>query len=652
MTWRKIVRNATVAFAFAATLGGPADASGPRTLLFYGNSFTRGYGSAEAESYGGVPEVVKQLAIAAGYPEPRVENAAVNNQSLAWHLANNTSVITDPADFQEVPDFRWDAVVMQEFSTKPTHIGDPAGFRADAVALLAAVRSHSPAARAVLYETWARAPGHEFYAGDPPLFPGGPAQMQQELRENYTLARQDLLAVHGPDSAIVARVGDAWEATGWNDLFADDLWHANTRGTYLAGLIIFATVYGQPTTVGLPGLFPSLTQQDALYLQRVADAFLPPGVRRDLNGDGDVDQDDIAVFVVCATGPGVPYRPADLPEPPPGCPLTPDIRGIIAADLDLDGDVDQTDFGLLQANLSRRPPSLQFERWDLTFHLPQGTGTDSGSNTVSTTDASMPSVGLSAVDIVTQNPPAWLMVPASVNAATPFAVAVNVTGLPAGWHYARIYGSAAGYESASFTVRLNLTPAVPPQTLLFDFGIHSQQTAGNWNNVTDQQGSIAGVVDSQGNSTGISLTVTDAFWPGANTNGTTAPTGDAAIFDVQATRDSLFGNTVEFGGSTEPTAGFTLAGLSTDPGATYTFTFFASRMGASENRETAYGVAGANSGTAYLNPADNQDAVAVVSGIAPAANGTITVTLGPGPNNINPYGFYYLGAMRVVRNAP
>jgi hypothetical protein len=62
--------------AVATLFSGIASAEGPKNLLFYGNSFTLGVGSNEAISFGGVPEVVKQLAAAAGYPEPRVENAA------------------------------------------------------------------------------------------------------------------------------------------------------------------------------------------------------------------------------------------------------------------------------------------------------------------------------------------------------------------------------------------------------------------------------------------------------------------------------------------------------------------------------------------------------------------------------------------------
>lgn len=185
-------------------------------------------------------------------------------------------------------------------------------------------------------------------------------------------------------------------------------------------------------------------------------------------------------------------------------------------------------------------------------------------------------------------------------------------------------------------------------TMYFDFGDQNQLTSGNYNNITHLQQPIADAIDSIGGLTGISLTITDAFYPGSNTGGTTTPTGDAAMFDVQATRDNLFGHTYDFPPQTaNPTGAFTLAGLSTAPGVTYDFTFFGSRMGVGDNRETAYDVAGDNSGLTYLNTANNATDVALVSGIAADANGEIVVTVSAGPNNTSANGFFYIGAMKV-----
>jgi len=51
----------------------------------------------------------------------------------------------------------------------------------------------------------------------------------------------------------------------------------------------------------------------------------------DLNGDCQINSDDVAAFMSCFSGPSVPYAP-----------------GCAAADLDQDNDVDQDDFGILQ----------------------------------------------------------------------------------------------------------------------------------------------------------------------------------------------------------------------------------------------------------------------------------------------------------------
>lgn len=76
--------------------------------------------------------------------------------------------------------------------------------------------------------------------------------------------------------------------------------------------------------------------------------YAPISPRSDFDEDGDVDADDLAIFEACATGPAVPYTPASLPEPAPGCTLTADGDNHIAADFDDDGDVDQSDFGIVQ----------------------------------------------------------------------------------------------------------------------------------------------------------------------------------------------------------------------------------------------------------------------------------------------------------------
>lgn len=188
-------------------------------------------------------------------------------------------------------------------------------------------------------------------------------------------------------------------------------------------------------------------------------------------------------------------------------------------------------------------------------------------------------------------------------------------------------------------------------TIYYDFGDSSQLTAGNYNNIiVNTNGpavlSIADSIDSTGALTGVGLSAS-GFYPGSNTSGTTTPSGAAAIFDPQATRDNAFGHTGAFGGNPDASlATVSLAGL--NPALTYDFTFFGSRAGVTDNRETAYALAGANSSTVYLNTSANTSNVAVAAGIIPTASGTISIQVSAGPNNSNSSKFYYLGAMQIL----
>jgi hypothetical protein len=149
------------------------------------------------------------------------------------------------------------------------------------------------------------------------------------------------------------------------------------------------------------------------------------------------------------------------------------------------------------------------------------------------------------------------------------------------------------------------------------------------------------LVTSQNTVTASSLVMLSRF-NGANENGTLA----FAALPPDATRDSLFGNTELFSGIANIFPAFKITGLSQSQ--TCDFTFYASRTGVSDNRETGYTVTGANTGFAALNVANNLTNTATVFGITPNASGEITVSLAPTANNNNVNHFTYLGVMRLV----
>ncbi len=273
-------KNTLIGMLGVATLAAvPAVEAAPLHVIFYGNSFTFGAGSTRS-----VNDLFIDIATAAGQETPFVQSAAASGQSINWHVANNTNPI-----FTSIPfDQDWDYIVMQEHSTKLTQAftGSPSfpasleQSKDDVVDLLNVAQTRSAGVLPVLYETWARGPGHAFYTGGSPIYPGGPSEMQAELRSGYDQLKASLDAELGGDVTKIAPVGDAWEEANWNQLHSGDLWHAQNRGTLLAALVIYGTIYEDQTTsdIDLTGVLASLglDSTDGAELTAAADATLVP----------------------------------------------------------------------------------------------------------------------------------------------------------------------------------------------------------------------------------------------------------------------------------------------------------------------------------------------------------------------------------------
>jgi hypothetical protein len=193
------------------------------------------------------------------------------------------------------------------------------------------------------------------------------------------------------------------------------------------------------------------------------------------------------------------------------------------------------------------------------------------------------------------------------------------------------------------------------QTFLFDFGGANTTVNGAapaddpvnfWNNVTttigqSATGSLLNLVTTGNTVTGAGLMMLTRF-NGANENGTLAST----LFPSDATRDSLYGNTEIWSGLANVFPSFKLIGL--NPVLTYDFTFYASRMSVSDNRETGYTLTGGNAGFAALNASANENSFATAFGLVPNASGEITIAIAPTANNNNAYHFTYLGVMEMT----
>lgn len=248
-----------IAFLTAAAL---TAAQAPQSILFIGNSFTFG-ALSDAMTYrkesvkdlngdgmGGVPALFKRFADEAGLRySVSLETAA--GQTLAWHLANKRAVI----------DRRWDAVVLQQYSTlSPERPGDESDTIPAARDLARIFRRRNRHVDISLVATWSRAdltyPAGRHWTGQPVQ------RMAQDLREADNRVRAAV-----PSISRVIPVGEAFNCAiarkiadpnpydgltpGQIDLWAGDHYHASNEGYYLEALTIFTAVtHADPRKLG------------------------------------------------------------------------------------------------------------------------------------------------------------------------------------------------------------------------------------------------------------------------------------------------------------------------------------------------------------------------------------------------------------------
>lgn len=205
-----------------------------KNLLFYGSSYS-------VHSWGyNVPDVVRQIAAEAGFAPPRIVSAIVGGATLQYHATNPGQIAAISGSLPAGQ--TWDHVVVQGSSLEVTaNFGNVAAFRANAVTILANVRNHSPAATAVLFQTWADPVGQYFY----PVPWAGPMDMHEEVRGAYDLALGDLNAAFGAGAAVKAAVGDVMALLEWNSQWYEpDLSHPGPAMTLLTAMCIYTSIYG------------------------------------------------------------------------------------------------------------------------------------------------------------------------------------------------------------------------------------------------------------------------------------------------------------------------------------------------------------------------------------------------------------------------
>ncbi len=182
------------------------------------------------------------------------------------------------------------------------------------------------------------------------------------------------------------------------------------------------------------------------------------------------------------------------------------------------------------------------------------------------------------------------------------------------------------------------------QSLFFDFGNTATPTAGNYNNLSYAIAgttpgspvtiSLNNAIDSTGAATTISLStvISSTSWAGMNTSGTTSPSGAASIFASTATSDFFY--------ASFHAPVISLTGLDGSGNTSYSFTFFGSRTGVSDDREANYNVVGSNTGSVLLDAANNTSNVGIVSGITPDSFGNLVINVSAGPDNNDGSGLF------------
>jgi hypothetical protein len=273
--------SSLVASCVLVLAAAPADAA--ERVLFIGNSFTFGSGSAvrfyrndtvadlNGEGIGGVPALFKSFADQAGL-DYDVALETRGGTGLDFHLAEKRDVIARS----------WDLVVAHGFSTLDAEAPrNPAKLVKTSRELAELLRGKNPDVALYLTATWSRAdqvyPKEGAWAGQPI------EKMATDIRAAYDEAAAGA-------RATVIPVGEAWNRAlragladtnpydgidaGKLDLWTYDHYHASTHGYYLEALVIFGRVAERdPRSLGdaeCSAFELGLSRAEARALQQVA----------------------------------------------------------------------------------------------------------------------------------------------------------------------------------------------------------------------------------------------------------------------------------------------------------------------------------------------------------------------------------------------
>lgn len=238
-------------------------------ILFIGNSFTYGGVQKGVADHGGVPKLVEAIAASKG---KKADTTMLTTGGKDWgfHLRN-------PATDAALKKKPWNWIVLQDYSTKATHVGSVDEFMHNGETFYTRIALASPDAHIVLYETWALGAKNKIFAPvSSPLKYASPAEMYDEVHKNYNALQIALQAKDPRRQVLVAPVGTAFEHCVLEhpeiNLYTSDYKHADQEGSYLAALVLYATLFND-SPVGATSTFPGFTLDAAVAgkLQGVAE---------------------------------------------------------------------------------------------------------------------------------------------------------------------------------------------------------------------------------------------------------------------------------------------------------------------------------------------------------------------------------------------
>ena len=262
-----------VVAVLAALFVGTASGLSADDALFIGNSYTFGGAENAIRQNGGVPKLV-DLVAASKARQLSSMMLAVGGKDWGYHIKM-------PATDLALGLKKWDWVVLQDHSIQATHIGNVEAFYHDGETLYRDIRQRSPQAKVVLFETWARQKGHSMYTGvSTPQSFVDPTQMLGEIEKNYTELDRRLEDLDPGDQVELAPVGAAFARCIAKypeiNLYWTDKHHANARGSYLAALVIYETIFQESAKGATREFFGiTLSPDEAGKLQEIADETVP-----------------------------------------------------------------------------------------------------------------------------------------------------------------------------------------------------------------------------------------------------------------------------------------------------------------------------------------------------------------------------------------